>query len=143
MVYVAIVAVAIIVILAVFVTLFILPRHNSSPPPAGTLLVPAGHTYDVFGGQSASESFTLAANGTVHGAFESAYPVSAFVLTDAQYHAYAHTGNVTSYQWASGSVTSGTLDVSLPPGSWNLAFIDFSAQATSVLVTSSIVLTTP
>ncbi len=140
----ALVAVGLVVIVVIFVTLFVLPRHHTNPStPAGTLLVPAGHAYDVFGGQSASDSFTLTAAGTLHGAFESSYPITAFVLTDAQYHVYGHSGNVTSYQWASGSVTSYTIDASIPAGSWNLAFIDLNVQSTSVLVTTDIVVTTP
>jgi hypothetical protein len=143
--YLGLVAVALVVVVVLFVTLFVLPHRNAGtpPPPAGTVLVPAGHSYDVFGGQSASDSFTLATGGTLHGAFESSYPITAFVLTDEQYHVYAHSGNVTSYQWASGSVTSYTIDASLPAGSWNLAFIDLNVQSTSVLVTTDIVVTTP
>ncbi|HKV90688.1 MAG TPA: hypothetical protein VJQ43_05780 [Thermoplasmata archaeon] len=144
MLYLGVVVVVVILVVALFVTIFVLPRHSPAPSSSGTLLVASGHAYDVFGGQSASVSFTIGAPETLHGAFRTTFGITVFVLTDAQYRSYVHkTTSVPDSQWASGSETSGTIDVPLPVGSWNLAFIDLTNQSTSVLVTSDVYLSTP
>lgn len=139
MIYLALVVVALVVVAGVFVAVFVLPSRGHAPPaPTGTVLVPEGHSYDVFAGQSSDVSFSIGTTETLRGAFSTTYGITAYVMTDAQYRAYAHSGNITGSQWASGEVHSGTLDVSLPAGSWELAFIDLNSQATSVLVTTPI-----
>ncbi|MCI4326698.1 MAG: hypothetical protein L3K16_03560 [Thermoplasmata archaeon] len=102
---------------------------------------PAGHSYDVFVGQSSIISFTLNGSTTLSGAFTTTYGITAYVLTNQEYASYAHYGNVSAYDWTSGQVTSGSISETLPTGSWNLAFIDVTSQATSVLLTSPVTLT--
>ena len=137
--YMALVVVALLVVAAVFVAVFVLPARSHPPStPPGTLLVPEGHSYDVFAAQSSNVAFSIGSEQTLRGAFSTTFGITAYVMTNAQYQSYVHSGNVTGSQWASGEVHSGTLDVSLPAGSWNLAFIDLTPQATSVLVTTPI-----
>ncbi|MCI4356122.1 MAG: hypothetical protein L3K18_03115 [Thermoplasmata archaeon] len=137
-VYLALIVVAVVVVVAVFVTVFVLPGRAHTPAPSGTVLVPSGHSYDVFGGQWSAVSFSLASTQTLRGAFSTTFGITAYVMTNIQYQQFVHSVNVTGYQWASGEVHAGTLDDSLPPGSWDLAFIDLNAQSTSVLITTPV-----
>jgi hypothetical protein len=141
-VFLALVAVVLVVLLGVFLFVFVLPAHHGgNPTPSGTVLAPAGQDYDVFVSQSSVISFTLNATTILSGSFTTTYGITAFVLTNQAYANYSHYGSVSSYEWSSGQVSSGTISESLPAGSWNLAFIDVTAQATSVLITSPITLT--
>jgi hypothetical protein len=143
LVYMAVVVVVLIVVVAGFVAAFVLPRlHHPASSPPGTVLIPSGTSYGVFIGQSAGDSFDLNDTETVSGAFTTTYGVQAFVLTTVDYDHYARYGNVTSYDWTSGQVTSGSFNVQLGPGNWEVAFIDFKPQATDVLITSNVVLST-
>jgi hypothetical protein len=143
-IYMAAVAIALIVVVGVFVTMFVIPRaHPHATGSNGTLLVAQGHAYDVYGGQASSVSFTATAPSTVHGSFQTTFGITIFLLTGSQYHTWIRTGNVSESQWASGDLSSGSLSIPVPSGLWNLAFIDLKTQSTSVYVTSDIVLTTP
>jgi hypothetical protein len=135
----ALVLVVLLVAAAVFVAVFVLPSR-AHPPPAstGTVLVAQGHSYDVFASQSSSVAFSIGSAQTLHGAFSTTFGITVYVMTNSELDSFVHSGNVTGSQWASGEVHSGTLDVSLPAGDWNLAFIDQTTQATSVLVTTPI-----
>jgi hypothetical protein len=137
-VYMALVVVALVVVVAVFVSVFVLPGRAHAPAPSGTVLVPSGHSYDVFGGQWSAVSFNIATTQTLRGEFSTSFGITAYVMSSVQYQEFVHSVNVTGYQWASGEVHSGTIDDSLPPGSWDLAFIDLNAQSTAVLITSPI-----
>jgi hypothetical protein len=137
-VYMALVVVAMVVVVAVFVTIFVLPGRAHAPPPSGTVLVSSGHSYDVFGGQWSSVSFSIATSQTLRGAFSTTFGITAYVMTNVQYQQFVHSVNVTGYQWASGEVHSGSVHDSLPPGSWVLAFIDLNTQSTSVLITADV-----
>jgi hypothetical protein len=53
---------------------------------------------------------------------------------------FVHSGNVSASQWASGPVHTGTISDRLPAGTWNLAFVDSTSQATSVYISSPITL---
>jgi len=140
--YFVAVAVVLVIVLAAFVFVFVLPaRHHGAPTPDGTVLAPAGHSYDVFVGQSSIISFTLNGSTTLSGAFTTTYGITAYVLTNQEYASYAHYGNVSAYDWTSGQEMSGSISETLPIGSWNLAFIDVTSQATSVLITSPVTLT--
>jgi hypothetical protein len=142
-VYLVAVAIVLVVLLGGFLYVFVLPaRHSDSTPSgSGVVLVPSGHDYDVFVSQSSIISFTLNGTTTLSGAFTTTYGITAYVLTNQEYASYSHYGNVSAYEWSSGEVSSGTISESLPAGSWNLAFIDVTSQATSVLITSPIALT--
>ena len=138
-VYMVLVAVALLVVAGVFVAEFVLPgRAHPAPATSGTVLVPAGHSYDVFAAQSSNVAFDIASTQTLRGAFSTTFGITVYVMTNVQYQSYVHSGNVTGSQWASGEVHSGTIDDSLPAGSWNLAFIDLTPQATSVLITTPV-----
>jgi hypothetical protein len=139
--YLAVVVVVAVLVLAGVLVVFVAPRLAHHPPTNGTTLVAAGQSYDVFSGQDAAISFTLNATTTLSGSFTTTYGITAYVLDIAQYDNYAHNGNVTSSQWASGEVNSGSISDQLTAGSWNLAFIDTNAQATSVYISAPITLT--
>ena len=140
--YLVAVAVVLVVVLAGFVFFFVLPsRHHSANAPPGTVLAAAGQDYDVFVGQSSIISFTINGSTTLGGSFTTTYGITAYVLTNQEYASYSHYGNVSAYDWTSGQVPSDTISELLPAGSWNLAFIDSTSQATSVLITSPVTLT--
>ena len=141
-VYFAGVAVVLVLLLGAFLFFFVLPAHHPAPAgSSGDVIVASGHDYDVFVDQSSIVSFSLNGTTTLSGAFTTTYGITAYILTNSEYASYSHYGNVSAYEWTSGQVTSGSISESLPAGSWNLAFIDVTNQATSVLITSPITLT--
>lgn len=138
------IVVVVLVVLAVFVWAFVLPRthHPSSNGSTGTVLMPSGTSYAVFADQSSAVAFQLSGGGTISGAFTTTYGVSAFVMTPTEYFDYLHNASIGGYDWTSGQVaqeTTTTFSVSLPAGGWEFAFIDVKSQATDVLITSNVV----
>jgi hypothetical protein len=141
MIYLAVVVVVAILVVAGIVVVFVAPRLAHHASTDGVTLAPVGQSYDVFAGQDAVISFTLNATTTLSGAYTTTYGITAYVLDTTQYEAFVHAGNVTSSQWASGEVNSGSISDQLTAGSWNLAFIDLNPQATSVYISGAITLT--
>jgi hypothetical protein len=140
MVYLAVVVVALVLVVAGFLAVFVLPHLGHSSTKPGVTLVDAGHSYDVFSGQDAVVSFTVNSTTTLSGAFTTTFGITAYVMDPSNYGAFVHSGNVTASQWSSGEVSSATISDQLPAGTWILAFIDSKTQATSVYVSSAITL---
>ena len=115
-VFLALVAVVLVVLLGVFLFVFVLPAHHGgNPTPSGTVLAPAGQDYDVFVSQSSVISFTLNATTILSGSFTTTYGITAFVLTNQAYANYSHYGSVSSYRMELGAGQLGH-DLRIAPG---------------------------
>ena len=132
--YIVVVVVVAVALIAVAV-LAALPRA-----PAPTTLESAGSVHQVPPSSAWDESFTLSASATITGSFNvSGGAVTAYLMTPSTYASYIATGNLTTYTWTSGSVSSGSVDVVTSSGSWDLAFVNLGSRTVSLEFTSALV----
>lgn len=138
---VAIVAILAIMLLSayLFTSGFHHPGHGTT---TGKTLVPSGYSYEAIVGQFESVGFTLNATERMTGAFSTTYGAAVYVMTSAEYEQAVRSGNITTYQWGSGDVHSGSIVDTISAGVWSLVFTDPNeAQSSSVLITTAITLT--
>lgn len=126
---IAVVAVLVVLIIVVAAYVFTGGFHpaKSSSSPEGIVLLPDGASYSITLGQFSGIAFHINSTSTVQGKLNSSNGVIIDLMTPAEFTHLSLYANVSGYEWSSGAVADQsiyTLDVSVPPGQWNLAFLD-------------------
>ncbi len=86
-------------------------------------------------GTSVALPFTLNQASNVSDSFSATEPVEAFVVTVAQFQSYSQSSSLSNFEFASGNLNSGTVDVVLPAGQYDLTFFNFGSNPSTVSYT--------
>ena len=126
---------AVLIVLVVFAGAYVWTGgfHRTTSPSGslGTVLLPSGSSYSIVNGQFSDVAFRINSTSVVQGQLNSSEGVLVDVMTPAEFEHMAITLNVSGYQWTSGAVADRTvysLDVTVAPGQWFLAFLDPNAS---------------
>lgn len=145
---VAVVVIVVVVLLAAAVVFLAAPKPSGSgsPPPSGppapTTIVQSGQVYQLPGAHYEYLQFDLTTGSAVAGSFTATNGVFAYIMTPSSYANFSSSGTASSYDWTSGDVSTGSMNVNLNAGTWYLVFDNPSAfTTTSVDVTQAIVAT--
>jgi hypothetical protein len=118
--YLAIGAVVIAVaVLSVLAATGALAPKASHDQPSGRTLATAGSTYGIALGQYSTIGFHLNSQSTLSGSFVTTQGVVAYAMDTLSFLAFAKNGSTTGAAWHQGNESSGTFDLTLPPGDWS------------------------
>jgi len=103
-----------------------------------TVLDPEGTYFTIPGGQFNAVTLLATANATIQGTFTNTYGIILYTMNPTQFHHLVISGGNASagYEWTSGTVGRGIvykLDVTVPPGPWDLAFVNPSPINTTLV----------
>jgi len=91
------------------------------------VLEPQGGLYSLPAGQLNGIAFEISSTSVVNGTFYTSYGITLYTMTPTQFESLTKTGVVGGYNWTSGRIANNTitqLNVVVPPGSWDLAFVN-------------------
>jgi hypothetical protein len=138
--------VAIVVVILLIVVL--VPRgslNSSSTNSTSNVLAPAGwNAISLPYGQFAAVIFTISSPQVLTGSFLSENLITAYVLNDSAFHTLSTVDTVPGYQWTSGQVWQGSINDTIPAGSWVLVFLNTNVDGSSgVSVSVPVILSNP
>ncbi len=124
------IVVAAAIVVAVIILAIVLMGNLHHAGTSNVVLVPAGAGYSFPVGQFAAVAFTVGSASVITGTLNSSRGVEVYLMTPQQLQAFVKATYVTGYTWGSGWVANETvyaLDVPVPAGQWDLAFINPNA----------------
>ena len=136
---------AVIVVVAAALLVLVPPgslHHGSGTTGTSNVVAPEGWSSNSLPyGQFAAVLFSTTQTEVMTGAFITTDTITCYVLNDSDFRHLAVNGTVIGYQYTTGQEWTGTINDTLPAGSWNLVFLDTLAGGTSgVAVTTAVVL---
>ncbi len=121
--------------LVVGVYALMLPLHHSTATNS-EILEPQDTSYSIPAEQFNGIAFDISTTSVVNGTFYNTYGITLYTMTPAQFETFSKTGVVSGYNWTSGRIANNTitnLNIEVPPGAWELAFVN-----SNLLVATSI-----
>lgn len=120
---------AVVVIVAVAIALAYVLSGGFTHPSGSSVevLVPSGTAYAIPGGQFNGITLVLTAPAIVNATLINTFGLVLYTMNTTQYQSFVKTDILAGYQWTSGTIANETvynLNLSLPAGSWVLAFVD-------------------
>ena len=100
-------------------------HSNSGNSPE--ILVPAGSFFTLPAGQLNDVSVVVGSTATFNGTISESYGLAVYVMTPTQLASFLKSLKLAGYEWSSGNLTNDTvytINVSVPPGSWDLVFLN-------------------
>ncbi|MCI4335680.1 MAG: hypothetical protein L3K17_00575 [Thermoplasmata archaeon] len=108
------------------------------------VLVPSGTNLNIDSGAFNDVVFGLAMGASVSGTFMSNAPVTAYLLTPAAFESLETDQSAPGSLWSVGPVDSGGIELTVPAGTWYVAFTSANPQgSTMVEFTTSLVAVYP
>ena len=104
-------------------------------------LEPYHNSTTIVGALSFGFTFNLTSTSRVAGNFTSTNGVSFFILpssADSLFVSSLNAGSPEYFTYTTGTVAAGTLDITLPPGSYEIVIVDLASQPTVVTLNTSI-----
>jgi hypothetical protein len=136
------------VVLAIVVVVgavVVVEKYRSAPasPSSSVTLAPAGWSaYSLPYQQFGDIPFVLGTTNNITGAFESTNLISVYIVTSVQFAPLLKDQPLPGWEWTSGQVWQGNISYTIPPGSWDLVFLNTNPYgASSVGITTPVVLT--
>jgi len=118
----ALVAIVLVVVLAYALTGGFQSSHN------GPLVLARAGTYDTIpNGQFNGITFIIGTTSVINGTFSNSFGIVLYEMNDTQFLTYAKTNILGGFEWTSGPIASNSvynLDLTIPPGSWALVFMN-------------------
>jgi hypothetical protein len=121
---------------------FVLISANSNF--ASFSLIPIDHPSQQIDGLSQGVGFTLNLTSRITGSFKSTGGVDVLIYPhNASGYVYSslYAGKPDYYTYSTGQVISGDVDVTLPPGTYDLVFVNLETALTNITITKNFVAT--
>lgn len=128
-----VVSVVVLVVVVLVLWAFAIGNHPG-PTTNTTILVPNGSLDIIPPQQFDSVNFENTGSSTVGGTFTTSFGVTVYRMTPGEFQTFVKTGVPSTWEWTSGFVpldTSYQLDITVPSGSWVLAFYNPSPLNTT------------
>ncbi len=104
------------------------------------VIMPSGTNFSLSAGQILYYPFSTSFSRSISGSFTSQQPISIYVTKSSNFSG-TNRNFLSSYTYCLENVTSGNLNATIPPGSYDLVFANlWKLQTISVQITSSIII---
>lgn len=136
----------VVAVIAIILVAYALTDGFQFGGPSKTKILVADHTVDVIpAGQFDAVTFIISTTSIVNGTFVNSYGIVLYTMTPTQFESFIRTTVVSGYEWTSGMIENEVvynLDLSFPPGAWDLVFLNPSPiNATALGFWTSLTLT--
>ncbi|HTZ61348.1 MAG TPA: hypothetical protein VMC82_01715 [Thermoplasmata archaeon] len=110
--------------------------HRGAASSTTHVLVPNGTAYSIPAGQYDAVAFIVDGNATVKGTMYTAFGMTLYQMTPAQYEHLVNTLNFSAgYEWTSGPIGNNTvyqLNLTVPAGQWELVWANPNDPSTFI-----------